>query len=349
MPGGEPLGAGGVLRQPALARTLRAIAAGGAAELYRGSVGERLVGGLGALGAPLRRSDLEAHSTELTVPLRRPFADLDIATAPPNSQGFVLLELLGALAAAGDVPDPLGEHLDLLARLCRLAARDRDRYLADPRWCDVPAELLVDPRYTAALLAMARNGASEPPALPVAGAGGGDPAAGPGGGDPAAGDTVAVVALDDEGYAVSLIQSVFWSFGAGVLEPATGILLHNRGAGFSLDPAAAGVLRGGARPPHTLMPVLALRGDDVAGAHGTRGGQAQPQIHLQVLLRLLRGASATEAVAAPRWIVGEDDRVRIERDADEAGHAQVVRRTATGELEAGTDPRAGGAGIVVER
>ena len=209
--------------------------------------------------------------------------------------------------------------------------------------------MLLDHDHTAALLAQARAGACGPvsPSRPEA----------------CGGDTVAIVALDDDGHAVSLIQSLFWSFGAGVLEPRTGILCHNRGAAFSLDRGVPNALRGGARPPHTLMPVLVLRGDAVVGAHGTRGGLAQPQIHLQVLLHLLRGASATDAVTAPRWIVDEHDRLCIERDAsvaahgaadlparaDATGHAQVVRRTSAGALEAGSDPRAQAAGTVVER
>ncbi|HMJ04055.1 MAG TPA: gamma-glutamyltransferase [Conexibacter sp.] len=350
-PDGVPLTPGATLRQPALARTLRALAEGGAEALYEGEIGAALLAGLRTLGAPLDREDLAAHATELATPLLGGYADVEVATAPPNSQGFALLELLGALAPLGDAPDPLGPSLALLAELCRLAARDRDAHLADPRQAATPLARLLGPAHAAELLAAARASVGEPAAAA------GSAAHTPGG------DTVAIVALDDEGHSVSLIQSVFWAFGAGVLEPATGILCHNRGAGFSLAPDAPNALRGGARPPHSLMPVLVLRDGAVEGVHGTMGGLAQPQIHLQVLLRLLRGASAAEAVAAPRWIVEEDGGLAIERDAgvriagarelqpgdDLVGHAQLARRTAAGELEAGSDPRAGAAAAVAAR
>jgi gamma-glutamyltranspeptidase len=346
-PHGRPLAAGATLRQPALARSLRALAEGGPAALYRGEVGARFVAGLRALGSRLTEADLADHASELTTPLRRAYAGVEIATAPPNSQGFVLLQLTGASEALGPPPDPLGPDLPLLAALARLTARDRDLHLADPSAGGAPQlERLLGREHLDALAAAAAR-APDAPAPRV--------------GRHGDGDTVAVVAMDHEGYAVSLIQSVYWAFGAGVLEPATGILCHNRGAGFSLRPGAANELRGGVRPPHTLMPVLTLRDGAVRGAHGTMGGAAQPQIHLQALLRLLRGASAAETVAAPRWIVDESGALLVEADAgvgpagartipaldDTAGHLQLARRGADGALEAASDPRADEAGAIV--
>lgn len=179
------------------------------------------------------------------------------------------------------------------------------------------------------------------------------------------GDTVAVVAADAAGTWVCLIQSVFHAFGAGLLDPQTGIVLHNRGAAFTLDPEGVGPpgstslgstsLGPGRRPPHTLMPVLvrdAATGAFV-GAHGTMGGFAQPQIQTHLALHLARGLTAQQAVCAPRWVVvprrGEVARTAlveqpvpaVAREAlhskgfvvedrpaldDEVGHAQVVRR-----------------------
>jgi gamma-glutamyltranspeptidase len=118
------------------------------------------------------------------------------------------------------------------------------------------------------------------------------------------GDTVAVVVVDGEGRAVSLIQSLFSSFGAGILEPSTGVLLHNRGAMFSLAPGHPNELAPGRRPAHTLMPVLVERDGALLGVLGTMGGKVHAQIHTHVLLHLLGGASPQAAVDAPRWIVG---------------------------------------------
>ena len=113
------------------------------------------------------------------------------------------------------------------------------------------------------------------------------------------------MAADDSGLAVSLTQSLFHAFGACVLEPETGILLHNRGAGFSLVPGHPNELAGGRRPAHTLMPLLVERDGAFAGALGTMGGHAHPQIQAQVLLRLLAGETPADAIAAPRWTVDD--------------------------------------------
>jgi len=190
------------------------------------------------------------------------------------------------------------------------------------------------------------------------------------------GDTVAVVAADDEGRSVSLIQSLFHGFGSLILEPSTGILMHDRGACFVLDPASPNVLEPGKRPLHTLSPVLAesLTSDERLVV-GTMGGHAQGQILTQVLSHLFAGSSAQEAVSRPRMTVGaweayeSDDTVAWEDDLDPAivselergsgthtvvasqhsrmGHAHAIRVTASetgiAVMDVGTDPRADGA------
>jgi len=202
----------------------------------------------------------------------------------------------------------------------------------------------------------------------------GDPAHGPRPG----GDTVAIVAADDSGQWVSLIQSLFHAFGAGLLDPATGVLLHNRGAAFDLAPGSPALLAGGRRPPHTLMPVLARDAGTgrILGAHGTMGGRAQPQIHTQLALHLALGRSVRDAVSAPRWLAGrmeaggtEPSTIHHEVDIPEparrslaetglpmralparddgAGHAHLIRSRA-GRLDVATDPRADGDALTDE-
>lgn len=202
----------------------------------------------------------------------------------------------------------------------------------------------------------------------------GDPAHGP---EPG-GDTVAIVAADGSGQWVSLIQSVFHAFGAGLLDPATGVLLHNRGAAFDLAPGSPALLAGGRRPPHTLMPVLVRDAGTarLVGAHGTMGGRAQPQIHAHLALHLALGRGVLDAVSTPRWLAGrmeaggtETSTVQYEQDLPEparrslagtglplralparndgAGHAQLIRRRA-GRLDVATDPRADGAALTDE-
>jgi gamma-glutamyltranspeptidase len=371
--GGAPIGAGEALRQPALTATLAEIADFGWRAFYDGPVARRVCSGMVRLGVPLVPVDLARHAPEVTAPLRARHRAGEILTAPPNSQGLLLAEILAALECL-HLPDPLGSDAGALAELFRLVSRDRDRHLGDPRWTDVPVEELLSPAHAKKLAeaAASRAAAGRSPAS------GGNPHAvtssstisvhqAPGA--RAAGDTVAVVAMDADGYAVSLIQSVFHAFGSGLLDSETGLILHNRGAFFSLDPSSPNRLEPGKRPAHTLMPVLVREAGRIAGAHGTMGGKAQPQIHTHLLLNLEAGRSPAEALEAPRWVLGglvteEGDLVLAERSVpaaaldsiataglgimavadldEEVGHGQLVRRTPSGELLAATDPRADG-------
>ena len=187
-------------------------------------------------------------------------------------------------------------------------------------------------------------------------------------GPPATGDTVAVTAVDSDGTAVTLIQSVFGEFGAGLLDPGTGIVLHNRGSLFRLDPAHPARLTPGSRPPHTLCPAIAVR-DDTVLALGSQGGLSQPWILAQVAIDALDGADPNAAVARPRWILGETDLIletgvpdadRLAAEAaalglgvttvpaphDRAGHVQMARLRGT-TLDAASDPRADGSAVLV--
>ena len=354
----EPLAPGATLRQPALARSLEALAADGASAFYDGPLGESVVATLRSLGSALQTTDLHDHGTGSATPLRRPFRGLEVLTAPPASQGFVLLEILAAVDALGLAGplDPLDGDAPLLAEIARLATLDRDLHLADPRLARVPIEeLLGDVRardLADRALRRVRRG-------------------GPAGAAIAAprprGDTVAVVAADAAGHAVSLIQSNFHFFGSGILDPATGIICHNRGASFVLDPSCPNVIAPGKRPLHTLMPVLVEESGELWAANGTMGGTVQPQIHAQVLLRLLAGASPQEAVGAPRWVVDGSGAERVSVEArvpeaarsalgaagyglealpdldEEVGHAQCLTRSPDGALVAASDPRSDGA------
>jgi gamma-glutamyltranspeptidase len=185
----------------------------------------------------------------------------------------------------------------------------------------------------------------------------------------ATGDTIALVAADRSGLAVSLIQSIFYGFGSGVLEPQTGILCHNRGACFSPDPASPNAPAPGKRPLHTLMPLVLERDGRVRWVAGTMGGHAQPQIHAQLLLRRRAGLDAQAVVSAPRFIVGDvepgadialEDGLDAAREAvsaagraplrippgtGSAGHSHAIAVREDGSFDAGSDPRADGAGV----
>ncbi len=350
LPGGRPLAAGDTLRQPALARTLETLASDGPEAFYGGPIGASFVARLAALGSPPAEEDLARFRPEVVAPLTVDVGGRELATAPPNSQGYLLPLML--LAAEGIDPelDPLGPRADELAAVFAKATRRRDRELGDPRSMTVTARDLVDP---------SRLRDEWPPGRPRASG---------------SGDTVAVVAADDHGNAVSLIQSLFHAFGAGIMDPATGIIAHNRGSFFSLDPSSPNVIAGGKRPAHTLAPCMVFQAGRPTVVAGTMGGGAQPQILAQVLRRLAMGAAADAAVDAPRWIVGgmgADSRrdeilleARVPPDArralarcglpltelgaydDGVGHVQVITIGRAGELLAASDPRSEGAAIV---
>ena len=352
------LSEGDRLAQPALARTLRILADDGPDAFYGGDLGARFVDGLRTLGAPLTIQDLQAHTADLLPPLRGRYRDLDVSATPPCSQGFVLLEALAALERLAIEPDPAGPDAATLARILMAASADRDRHLADPESMRIHVSSLLDEGHIAALGDVVRGRLDE------------HTASGPGDRADLPGDTIALVAADADGWGVSLIESLYSGFGAGILEPATGIVPHDRGACFTLEPGHPNELAPGKRPAHTLMPVAVHRDGALVGLAGTRGGHGQPQIDLMTLVRSFDlGLEPFEAVAAPRWLVGgmspllgdpwiesegsvpgsvrdafvaDGFRVRTLDDVDRAvGHAMLLR-IAEGEFRGGSDPRADG-------
>ncbi|SDH11420.1 gamma-glutamyltransferase family protein [Nonomuraea jiangxiensis] len=344
------LAEGDLLRQPALARSLAELRTGGPGTLYGGPLGRRLVAGLAQRGSVMTIDDLAAFRPEVVEPLRGRFRDYEVLTSPPNTQGFMLLRALEEVRRLGDPGDLLGAGSGRLAAIFEHANAVRDLLLADPNFAKVDAADLI----TRVL----------------------DPAERPPGPGRAGGDTVGISAIDSDGYAVSLIQSVYNSFGSAVLEPSTGILMQNRGRSFSLDPLSPNVVEPGKRPRHTLMPVLVTQGAEVRWVSSTMGGHGQPQIHAQLLLRSMAGAAPREAVDAPRWIVGVQEggdtnrTVYMEEDlpADTArslldhgftakpvpphdewlGHANLIRVAPDGRVEAASDPRADGSAAVID-
>ena len=352
-PGGAPIAEGETLVQPALARTLRRIADGGSAEFYAGETARKWIAGLSRLGSKITAQDAIDYQACWGEPLELEFDGVRVLTGPPNTSGFMLLRALRAVAAGID--DPLGAGAGRLAEAFRDANAIRAALLADPGFGGASGKELI---------------AAAPPSqeeqLP------GDPKA--------SGDTVGFSAWTADGWAVSFINSVYWGFGAHILEPDTGIIFQNRGTSFSLDPASPNAFAPGKRPRHTLMPVLVLRGDELAWVPATMGGAAQPQIHTQLLLRSLAGAAPEEATHAPRWMVQErrgDEPVSVmlERDVPEAareaiaaagfelvevdprceelGHSNLIRIRPAADgsvvVDAASDPRSDGSAIVVPR
>jgi gamma-glutamyltranspeptidase/glutathione hydrolase len=320
---------GAAVRRPGHASALRAIVAEGRDGFYGGAFGTGL---LAIAPGWFTADDLAEPTAEWVEPLAREVWSHRVHTLPPNSQGYVTLATAAIAEANGLTDDPLDPSwAHVLIQSALLAAHDRPDVLHDAAVGDA----LLD-RACARWCLLDRAGASAP------------------GGQSMRGDsTTYLCAVDAAGMGVSLIQSNAAGFGSWLVEPNTGINLHNRGVGFSIVAGHPAELRPGRRPPHTLAPTLVTRADrSLAAIVGTAGGDAQPQIVAQLLARILRsGAPVTDAVAASRWVLrsgptgfdtwangGADATVVIEDGAPEAwfgglrGSATVSarRRRATG-------------------
>ncbi len=345
---------GAIMRFPSLARTYRAIAAEGAATVYRGEVARAMADFFARVGGLITLDDLAAHHGDWVAPLSARFAGLDICELPPNTQGVTALQMLGMLDGLplGDGPlAPATVHAAIEAK--KLAFADRDAYVTDPAHMTVDPHALIAPDYLAARRALIDPARAQP-------------AVAPGG---FTGDTIYLCAADGAGNAVSLIQSNYMGFGSGVVVEDTGIVLQNRGAYFSLDPSRANALAGGKRTLHTLIPSMALREGKPVMVFGTMGGDGQPQTHAQVYTAVARfGLNMQAAIELPRWVHGaspEGEVVRMEDRFPAAtidalrtlghaialtgpwdalmGYAQgIIFDPATGVMQGGSDPRAEG-------
>jgi gamma-glutamyltranspeptidase/glutathione hydrolase len=297
-PNGRPWRPGELIRLPALARTLARLADDGFDAFYDGEVGERQAALLAELGVDCGPADFREHTSTWGEPIETTYRGLRATTHPPNSSGVVALELLNILEefeppAGGFGPDgprsAAWAHLVIAA--AKLAMADRDAHLTDPEAAEAPIARLLDRDHAAALAALIDPWRASVPQAST---------------NPPGGGTAYLAAVDADGNAVSLIQSNYLGFGSGVVDPETGVHYQNRGSYFSPDPDHPNVLAPGKRTLHTLMPCMLFR-DGQAGPWivvGSEGGDAQPQIHAQLVSGLVDGGlDIARAVAAPRWSV----------------------------------------------
>jgi len=268
---------GALVHRFGVGRTLRAIAANGRNGFYGGE----FAAGLLALGRGyFVAADVERSQADWVTPLAADAFGVRLHTIPPNSQGYLTLGA-ARLASQGGLPDdpddPQWAHL--LIEAATAAGFDRPRVLHER--ADGTA-LLAAIEARSNLIDPQRTGRRPFPGR--------------------AGDTTYLCTADAHGMGVSLIQSNAAGFGSWLVEPNTGINLHNRGIGFALESGHAAEFGPRRRPPHTLCPALATRGGDLAAVFGTMGGDAQPQILLQLAARLfVHDQSPAAAVHAGRW------------------------------------------------
>jgi gamma-glutamyltranspeptidase len=350
---GKPAKEGAVRRPVALAATLGQLAHAGLDDFYRGDVAREIAGDLERLGSPVTRGDLKRYEARWRPPLSMRLQNATLYNTPAPTQGVASLVLLGLYErlGAGNVDGFAHAHALIEAAKRSIAIRDSictdyDRSLRDF------AEFLTPAALDEEAAAIDKTRAAQSPLAPEKG------------------DTIWMGAIDQDGRAVSYIQSIYWEWGSGCVLPRTGILMQNRGLSFSLDARALNPLQRGRRPFHTLNPPLAVFDDGRVVSYGSMGGDGQPQFQAQVFTRYLAGQSPMGALAAPRCVYGRSwgapsASVKLEegfdegverlleraghvlercekRDQDNFGHAGLLARSVKGAIQAAHDPRADG-------
>ena len=335
LPGGKAPEAGRVIRLPLLARTLRRIAEQGARSFYEGELAARMVATLNAAGGWHSVEDFAAARPEFVEPIHTAYRDLRVYECPPNGQGVVALLMLNILESfdlAG--LDPRGDaYLHLLAEATRLAYRDRDALLADPASVDVPTARLLDKAYAkrlAELIDPERALGSLPPPLL----------------EPHP-DTVYATVVDRDLNAVSFINSIYDSFGSGLVCPETGVLFHNRGKSFRVDPRHPNAVAPGKRPMHTIIPGMAFRGGELWCSFGVMGGDYQPVGHSHLLTSMVdHGLDPQAALDLPR-IMASGTEIEAEAGVPAGSRRGLARRGHR--LVDAASPLGGGQAIVIDR
>lgn len=353
-PEGKTPSVGECFRNPQLARTLHLLADSAGAALYEGEIGKSLVRHACTFGGKLSLDDLKDHHVMAQKPLSVRYRDCDVWQLPPNGQGLAALLGMGLLDRF-ERPKGEAQWLHLQAECVKMSFAQMYPYLADERHLVQPPSYWLQASVLDALAQKISHhqadsyGAAKPPW----------------------GGTVYITTGDAQGQVVSLIQSTFFGFGAGVTDPNTGVHLNNRLACFSLDPGHPNVAAGKKRPMNTIIPGFVTRAGQALYALGVTGGPIQPQGQMQLLTKLIDDKwGPQEAVEAKRWkiehargdtqldlepgfdpVLAEDLRTRGHRqDAPgitgmDFGGAYALQCRDNGVYVAGNDPRRDGAAV----
>jgi gamma-glutamyltranspeptidase/glutathione hydrolase len=346
--------AGEWFSNPDLAATFRTVATQGPAAFYGGALGRRVVDGLHALGGFLTLDDLARHEVEWVEPISAPYRGYRMYQLPPPNQGIAALQMLRMLD--GYDVQAMGhnsaEYIHLLTEVKKLAYADLAAHVADPDHMRVTPQQLLSEDYLRSrrsLIDLERPAERREPGSFITDS-----------------ETIYLSVADEEGNMVSLINSVFGYFGSGVVIPGTGLVLQNRGAGFTMEEGHPNTVEPGKRPYHTIIPAFVTRetpdGEAPWLSYGVMGGGYQPQGHVQVLLNLVEfGMDLQDAIDAPRVShsgglritleapIGDDVRAALAAMGHEVGTggrltyggAQAVMKLVRG-WAAGSDPRKDG-------
>ena len=304
LPQGTAPKAGDIVRFPALAKTMWTIAERGARAFYEGEIADDIIATLKDLGGVLTAEDFAKHRGDVVTPLTTNYRGLEVVELPPNGQGMIALILLNILErfAMPDL-DPVGaERYHLATEAARLAYAVRNAHLADPSFMTQPVPSLLDRGFAAQLADMIdRTKRSQFPKAPKP-----------------HGSTVLACVVDRDRNAVTIINSLFSSFGSGIATDKTGMLLHHRGSGFNLEPGHPNCIGPDKRPMHTIIPAMAMRNGRVEMAFGVMGGAFQAMGHAHFISNVVDyGMDVQAAIDLPR-IFFEGEQVTLENGIAEA-------------------------------
>jgi gamma-glutamyltranspeptidase/glutathione hydrolase len=354
---------GEIFRNLNLANTFEMIAGGGKEAFYQGEIAESIVNVIKEAGGCMSMDDLASHVSTWEEPISVTYRGLRVYECPPNGQGITALIALNILEGFELAPLELlsTQRLHLMIEALRLAFADSRRYVADPKFSDIPIKEMLSKEYAKErrkLINLQRATLDPKHGSPVHSS-----------------DTVYLSVVDKFGNACSFINSNYWGFGTGIVPKGYGFTLQNRGYNFRLDPNHPNVLAPRKRPYHTIIPALVTREDgSLYACYGVMGGFMQPQGHVQVLSALVDHAlDPQSALDLPRFCIdveGSGGRVALEEgvprevisDLAKMGHSVysvngydrsvfgrgqvIVRDKESGVLVAGSDPRADGCAMM---
>ncbi|KAG6445796.1 oxamate amidohydrolase proenzyme [Manduca sexta] len=339
--------------QKELARTLKVLANNGLNSFYRGEIAKAMMEDMASLGIPITECDLSNYNPVRKIPLKMSHKHGDIFNLPPPTQGLVSLSVLGILERLGIDGKNEGQFIHAAVEATKQAFKLRDDYITDPKYMKTDPKSLL---YNHNLVKMTENIKFDQASYVGKGKG--------------PGDTIWLGVMDNKGFSVSFIQSIYHEFGSGIVLPQTGVLWHNRGVAFTLEKDKLLSLKPGKKPFHTLNPAAAKLNDGRTMIYGTRGGDGQAQTQAAIFHRyVVQGKALQTSISAPRWVYGRisgdpDDSLKLEDRFDEetatylkerghdlvwlppfsekVGQAGVLVRHRSGMMEGAADPRSDG-------
>jgi len=299
LPNGHAPAEGDIVKLPALAASLKAIAKDGARAFYEGPIAEDMTATLNALGSVLTLEDFAGHRGEAVTPISTNYRGIDLVEIPPNTQGLTALITLNILENF-DIPklEPLGpDRFHLMLEAARMGYSVRDTHIAEPSRMRVQTAELNDKAFAKTLAAKLDRTKRVPlPAEPTPGS-----------------DTVYLTVVDRERRAVSIINSLYSAFGTAICTEKTGIMFNNRGSGFVLNPGHPNTLGPNQRPMHTIIPAMAMKGGRCDVTFGVMGAHYQPMGHVQMMMNMFDfDMDLQSAIDAPRAFF-EGERTVVER------------------------------------